>query len=138
MNESKVLFFTESEACTLNLDERLSADRARQKTIRAKIRRLGFFISDYWPGFSSRDFDELVRTGKIKVVERRDEQNVASPAARLQPAERKIACAEKKNDVAGPKKPYSGIKAAREKYRPADIRCLLIGESPPPSVDRFF
>jgi len=50
------------------LDERLSADRIRKKSIRAKLRGLGFYISDYFNGFSSHDFDKLVETGKITVI----------------------------------------------------------------------
>ncbi len=135
------MVFTESEASAIKrlLDERLSADRAQQKAIRAKIRALGFFISDYWPRFSSRDFDELVRIGKITIMGGGGgRQNMVSPAAGLKPTVQKLANAERKSDIAHIEEPCSGIQSARNKYRPDNIKFLLIAESPPNSVDRFF
>ena len=52
------------------LRELRRADRDRQKTIRAKIRRIGFNISDVShdaDGFTESDFDELVRRGTITI-----------------------------------------------------------------------
>lgn len=46
------------------------ADAAAQKAIRVRLRRLGFRISDYaTSGLTVAGFDELVRSGRVKVVE---------------------------------------------------------------------
>ena len=52
------------------LTELRRAERSRQKTIRAQVRRMGFFISDYatdQQGFTASDLDELVRRRVISV-----------------------------------------------------------------------
>lgn len=64
------LSFTEDEIAALRqlLTELRRSDRDRQKTIRAKIRRIGFYISDVSRdagGFTATDFDALVRRGVI-------------------------------------------------------------------------
>lgn len=66
------------------LDKRLTADRTRQKSIRAKIRRLGFYISDYKNGFSSNDFDQLLRTGEI-VIKGQGKSDQVRPGPRQVP-----------------------------------------------------
>lgn len=46
------------------------ADRAEQKVVRASMRRLGFYISDFTSsteGFTASDFDTLVEQGRIIV-----------------------------------------------------------------------
>lgn len=49
--------------------EKQTAPADRQKTLRAKLRRLGFYISDYSdePGFVESDVDDLIRRGTITV-----------------------------------------------------------------------
>ena len=64
------LSFAEDEIAALRqlLTELRRSDRDRQKTIRAKIRRIGFYISDVSHdagGFTATDFDALVRRGVI-------------------------------------------------------------------------
>jgi hypoxanthine-DNA glycosylase len=59
------------EICFL-LRKRLIATRTEQKVIRAKIRKLGFNISDYWTGFTDNDFRKLIKSkGKSEIQEQR-------------------------------------------------------------------
>ncbi len=49
--------------------KRATADRADQKRLRDELRAIGFYISDWsGPGFAPSDFDELVRSGQIKIT----------------------------------------------------------------------
>lgn len=51
------------------LRHRLSADRATQKADRNELRtRYGFWISDFWMGFSDADFKAKVADGTFKVA----------------------------------------------------------------------
>lgn len=66
------LNFTRAEADEIRslLRELRRAERDRQKAIRAKIRRIGFYITDVShdaDGFTVSDFDELVRRGTISI-----------------------------------------------------------------------
>ena len=49
------------------LTERFGAPRNKQKVIRDKIRDMGFYINDYWKGFSDIDFDNEVKAGRITI-----------------------------------------------------------------------
>ena len=49
-----------------------SSDRKEQKTIRGKLRKMGFYISDFHldpHGFTEGDLLELVQTKQIIIVE---------------------------------------------------------------------
>lgn len=64
--------FTREEADQIRglLREVRRADRSRQKSLRAKLRRIGFYISDYsrdQAGFSASDFDGLVQRGTVTI-----------------------------------------------------------------------
>lgn len=66
--------FTEDEVARIRaiLEEKRWAPRDKQKGLRAKLRRIGFYISDFSSnpdGFGPLDFDELKRTGRIKIRE---------------------------------------------------------------------
>ena len=64
--------FTRDEISALKamLHELRRADRDQQKAIRGKMRRLGFYISDFGgPGFTSGDLDDLIKMGRIKVID---------------------------------------------------------------------
>lgn len=53
------------------LTELRAAPGHRQKTIRAGLRKLGFYITDWDAsrrGFTAADFDRLIATGLITVV----------------------------------------------------------------------
>jgi hypothetical protein len=55
---------------SLLLKRRQTESRDEQKKIRAKIRALGFKISDYFNGFSDLDFKRLLDTGIIKIIDK--------------------------------------------------------------------
>lgn len=66
--------FSRQEIDTLReqLRELRRAERGRQKTIRASMRRMGFYITDYATdsqGFTASDLDDLIRRGVIQVTE---------------------------------------------------------------------
>jgi hypothetical protein len=78
------LSFSTAEIAELRrlLVELRRADRDRQKAIRAKIRRVGFNISDVSHdagGFTATDFDVLISRG---VITERNESDVAEPRTR--------------------------------------------------------
>lgn len=50
------------------LKRRNTEPRDKQKTTRAKIRRLGFNISDYFNGFSENDFQSLLAKKEIEII----------------------------------------------------------------------
>lgn len=53
-----------------HLRELRRAERDRQKSVRASMRRMGFYITDYSTdaqGFTASDLDDLVRRGIIQV-----------------------------------------------------------------------
>lgn len=63
--------FTKQEIAEIKqiVREKQTAPADRQKTLRAKLRKLGFYISDYShePGFVESDIDDLIRRGTIGV-----------------------------------------------------------------------
>jgi hypothetical protein len=65
--------FTAAEIAEIKrlVREKQTAAGDRQKTLRAKLRKLGFFISDYAdePGFVESDVDDLIRRGTITVTD---------------------------------------------------------------------
>jgi hypothetical protein len=65
--------FTSAEIAELKrlVREKQTAPADRQKVLRAKMRKLGFFITDYadYPGFVESDLDDLVSRGTIIVVD---------------------------------------------------------------------
>ena len=69
---SKRSTFTAAEIAEIKLlvREKQTAPADRQKTLRAKLRKLGFYISDYSdePGFVESDVDDLIRRGTITVI----------------------------------------------------------------------
>jgi len=61
----------ESEKIRHLLHRKVHADRTEQKVIRASIRRLGFYISEYTSsaeGFIPSDFDSLVERGEVVII----------------------------------------------------------------------
>ena len=64
--------FTRNEYNTIKdlLHERGRADQDQQKAIRRKMRKIGFYISDFGEaGFTTGDLDDLVTSGRIKVTD---------------------------------------------------------------------
>jgi GIY-YIG catalytic domain len=66
--------FTLSEISELRslIKERIKADRSRQKGIRAKMRRIGFYGSDDFgiTDLQPSDFERLITSGRVKIVGR--------------------------------------------------------------------
>ena len=64
--------FTEFEANQIRklINKKLIASNNEQKTIRNKIRNLGFYFSEFSTkkGYTVQDFENLIKTGKIKIV----------------------------------------------------------------------
>lgn len=60
--------------------EKQTADRSRQKVLRGRMRRLGFYISDFAAdsaGFVVSDLDDLISRGVITVT---DDAGTSRPA----------------------------------------------------------
>jgi hypothetical protein len=82
----------------LLLDEVRRSDRSRQKSLRAQLRRMGFYITDYAAdqmGFTSSDVDRLVSRGVIKLLgsstpTRRTDHDLA-PASQQRSADQNAA-----------------------------------------------
>jgi hypothetical protein len=78
--------FTPSELDQIRrlVREKQVADRDRQKSIRARLRAMGFRISDFadYPGFVESDLDDLIARGAITVIDEElgDMPTVPSPA----------------------------------------------------------
>ena len=65
--------FTKSEANKIIhlLGLKVNSERNKQKTIRDKIRRIGFYITDFdqtYSGFTKRDFNVLIKKNIIKII----------------------------------------------------------------------
>ena len=62
MKGKKVFSSKEADVIISLIRQKLSADRSRQKTIRAKIRRLGFYASDFGlrGGYNVNDFKQSI------------------------------------------------------------------------------
>jgi hypothetical protein len=122
--------FTSDEVVAIRrlLREKAKADGAGQKSVRSKLRKLGFYISDFAfgeAGFEVADFDRLVANGTIK------EQHAA--LREPEPTPRIGASA---STVAGEGRELRA--AAAERYRPKAIKVLLVAEAPPNAADRYF
>jgi len=64
--------FSREEMATIKslLSEIRTSDRDRQKVLREKLRRMGFYITDYeddQKGFTAADVDRLVANGAIHI-----------------------------------------------------------------------
>ncbi len=71
--------FTQSEIDRLRIliREKIAATRGAQKGIRAKIRRIGFWFSDFSDkkGYTVEDFDLLIRCGQIVILDKSGDDN---------------------------------------------------------------
>lgn len=84
--------FTSAEIDELRrlIREKQTADRWRQKTLRARMRRIGFYISDFasdYKGFVVSDLDELIGRGTIEVTESASVKEEATPERVLRSSE---------------------------------------------------
>jgi hypoxanthine-DNA glycosylase len=70
--------FTQSQfdEISLLLRRRSIENRDEQKKTRAKIRKLGFMISDYFNGFSDLDFKKLLNKGDIEITTKQNSATI--------------------------------------------------------------
>ena len=66
--------FTRREANSIKelLRQKDFADEDEQKGIRSRLRRMGFYITDFddsYQGFDISEFDLLVRDGRVNVID---------------------------------------------------------------------
>lgn len=85
--------FTASEARIIKdcLKQKVQAGRYEQKVLRQRIRKLGFFISEFvQPGkaFSCGDFDQLVAAGAISITQDSAQAQINRTKSRKSPAPR--------------------------------------------------
>jgi hypothetical protein len=118
---------TEIEQLSALVREKQTADRSRQKTLRARMRRLGFYISDFadYPGFTVSDLDALIQRGTITIAD-----NAAQPTEHGV-ASGPGAAADEDSEDPTESEGLHWYDELRERYRPRRLRILLIGESPP-------
>jgi hypothetical protein len=147
--------FTKQEAAEIKqiLREKATADRSRQKGLRGQLRReYNFYISDFRSdayGFTAMAFEDLVRTGAITIEA---EGGLSVPGIELgilyddpphntgeqsggQRDPLALDSVSTRRETGDPW--YEELRAS---YRPAEVRYLLIGESPPDpgSMERRF
>lgn len=84
--------FTRAEIEELRrlIREKQTADRSRQKTLRARMRRMDFYISDFASehgGFVVSDFDELISRGVITITD--DDRPQPSPSSGPSPSQQR-------------------------------------------------
>ena len=84
--------FTQAEIDELRrlIREKQTADRSRQKALRARMRRIGFYISDFasdYGGFVVSDLDGLISRGTIEVIESAAVEEEPTPERMLRSSE---------------------------------------------------
>jgi len=71
--------FTEFEATQIRklINQKLNASKNQQKTIRNKIRSFDFYFSDFSSkkGYTVQDFDNLIKTGEIRILGKGEFEN---------------------------------------------------------------
>lgn len=63
---------TEYEAIIQLIKEKLNADDSRQRTIRQKIRNIGFYFEDFYDRsvtYNIEAFLNVINSGKIKIID---------------------------------------------------------------------
>jgi len=80
--------FTQTEISELRnlINERIKVDRSRQKGIRAKMRKIGFYGSDDFgiTDMQPSDFERLINSGRIKVIGQKTVQNTEIPKQKIE------------------------------------------------------
>jgi hypothetical protein len=86
--------FTQSEISELRtlIKERIKAERSRQKGIRAKMRKIGFYGSDDFGiiDMQPSDFERLISSGRIKVIGQKNVQNTELPKKKTELPKKEI------------------------------------------------
>jgi hypothetical protein len=131
--------FTQREGVELRrlITEKQIADRDRQKTLRARMRAIGFYITDFVTdqrGFTVSDFDDLVARGVILLLDNGETQRPTARAPESTPAEPEPS----KNSAAAREHARGRRDQAARLYQPEKVDLLLIAEAPPSALDRYF
>jgi len=133
--------FTLNEASEIKrlLREKIRAEPAIQKTLRARLRKADFYITDFQAdqsGFTEADFDYLVRAGTITIV---DGTVAREPATGRETASKKTHEVDNDSSTADARLDIRRLRAeAAAKYRPDRVRILLVAEAPPNDPSRYF
>jgi hypothetical protein len=120
--------FTREEVDELRqlIREKQTADASRQKVLRARMRRIGFYISDFSSdaqGFVVSDLDELVRRGAVTVVDDLASTSEAAAGAARPAAGAARPAAADRDQV--PERDAEGVAAALT-AEPVDIPLALL------------
>lgn len=124
MQGKNTFTLSETENIKYLLRQKSRASRSEQKGIRAKLRNLQFYITDFdisQSGFTAEDFENLIRTNRITITNNNQSVTLSDdkPINELY---------QNKND----------FDKLRDKYKPKKIKVLYIGESPPSSGTFFY
>lgn len=135
--------FTQAEIAELRrlVREKQTAPRDRQKQLRSKMRRIGFYITDFsfdQQGFVVSDLDELIEEGSVKITDANEE-----PERDVKHLRPELADPGDRSQMAPPKdetavKARLRRKEAAARYQPQHIDLLLVAEAPPGELDRYF
>jgi hypothetical protein len=130
--------FTREEAAELRrlIAEKQTADRGRQKTLRARMRAIGFYITDVatdQQGFVASDFDDLIARGVIAVEGGETEASPSSASLKEAMSQTSPTGSNKERDQARARR-----ELAARKYKPEKVDLLLVAEAPPSALDRYF
>lgn len=130
--------FTRQEAAELRrlIREKQTADRTRQKTLRARMRAMGFYVTDFATdqrGFVVSDFDDLVARGVIVV----DSGEIRASRSRAKPG-KAVSRTSSRELVEERKRARARRERAARRYKPERIDLLLVAEAPPSALDRYF
>lgn len=71
MKGKNTLMKSEIEAIKKLIAEKVKASPREQKVIRSRIRKLGFYYSDFSAskhGYTVEDFDAILNSGRIKII----------------------------------------------------------------------
>ena len=122
------------------IQEKQTAGLDRQKQLRAQMRRIGFYITDFCSdqrGFTVEDLDELIERGKVRVSDRNEE-----PGRDIKQLPPEPSDPDDRSQLAGKGEEAAEARLRRKKaaarYRPPEIELLLVAEAPPRELDRYF
>ncbi len=119
--------------------EKQVADSARQKSLRQRMRALGFYITDFvadQKGFTVSDLDDLIARGVIRVKEHAEE---AHPSQAKRASKRRSAPGDAPHSSEEQRKEARARRArAAQQFKPDRVDLLLVAEAPPSALDRYF
>jgi hypothetical protein len=129
--------FTPEEIAELRrlIAEKQVADRGRQKTLRARMRTIGFYITDFVTdqrGLTVSDLDELVARGVVRVRAQPTIRPANDSRRRIDSREAAMPSDEERRRAGARRR------AAAEEFKPEKIDLLLVAEAPPEALDRYF